>query len=405
MKIGTTTNLIPQNISPTNAKNLAIFDGETKVCNVPLGHLARQNIGEKKYSVGLLSDIHVSKRTADNKENDQMKDLRVALEYFNTIDKFAFTCVCGDLTTTGSDNREYPHIEEYGNYIHRNYVSSYKDTYATIHHPVYSIAGNHEAYGGKAEGSAADMGSTEEMIAWFMRKYTKVPLYYTISSNPTTDVDENGVIYDGGNIQNTSLGANDVFIMTSIVKSWGLDLGNVTTDIPGIQWLYDTLEANRNKRCFLFQHLRPKDACGNAYNIGSMGGSDDEIWCEEQSVVFENLMKHYKNVYYFHGHTHVDLSLQTRDNLANIDDKYGRYSIHIPSAYSPRKLKDDGSGKEGQDSKSQGYLMDVYKNHIVLRGRDFVDGVFIPVAQYCLDTTIKPITAGTFTDSTGTIMT
>jgi hypothetical protein len=190
-------------------------------------------------------------------------------------------------------------------------------------------------------------------------------------------------MYDGGNIQNNSLGDNDVFIMTSIVEGWGLWLGNGT---GGIEWLRTTLEANKNKRCFLFQHLRPKDACGNAYNIGSMGEADDEIWAGEQSVIFEELLKQYRNVIYFHGHTHADLNLQTRDNLANIDERYGKYSIHVSSAYSPRKLKDDGSGREAQDKKSEAYLMDVYENHIVLRGMEFVNGVaiHIPEAQYCL---------------------
>ena len=50
-----------------------------------------------------------------------------------------------------------------------------------------------------------------------------------------------------------------------------------------------------------------------------------------------------------------------------------------------------------------GYVVDVYANHIVLRGRDFENEKFLPIATYCLDTTPQTITEGTFIDGTGTI--
>ena len=49
--------------------------------------------------------------------------------------------------------------------------------------------------------------------------------------------------------------------------------------------------------------------------------------------------------------------------------------------------------------------MDVYENHIVLKGRDFVDEKFVPIAIYQLDTTLQTIEEGTYTDSTGIINT
>ena len=56
-------------------------------------------------------------------------------------------------------------------------------------------------------------------------------------------------------------------------------------------------------------------------------------------------------------------------------------------------------------AESEGYVVDVYRNHIVLRGRDFAKGKFLPLAQYCIDTTFTPVAEGTYTDSTGTIHT
>ena len=63
---------------------------------------------------------------------------------------------------------------------------------------------------------------------------------------------------------------------------------------------------------------------------------------------------------------------------------------------------DGTSAKES--SGSQGCVVDVYENHIILRGRDFVANKFLPIATYCLDTTLQTIEANTFTDSTGMIV-
>lgn len=344
MKIGITNNLVPQNIASSNAKNIAIFDSnERKVLSVPLGNLARKPTGEKLYSFGAISDIHLQYGTAQ-------EDFRRALTYLNDTEDVAFTCVCGDLTSVGTpDNLA----------TYKTYVETYSpDT------PVYAIAGNHESY-------TEDWGQNgEETVRTLIETYTGKPLYYSFTHG------------------------DDVFIMVGVCRD-SADFG-----VGGLQWLYETLEANRNKRCFVFEHIRPDDSCGNAFGIYT-----NDIWNGTQSVVFENLMKHYKNVVFFHGHSHLRFGLQTRTNLANVDGKYGRYSVHIPSLAEPRTGNIDGTGREELYAESEGYVVDVYQNGIVLRGRDFVDGVFLPTAQYCLDTTLQTIEAGTFTDNTGTITT
>ena len=45
---------------------------------------------------------------------------------------------------------------------------------------------------------------------------------------------------------------------------------------------------------------------------------------------FMSLIKHYKNVILFHGHSHTKLQLQELDANANCSDSYGYRSIHIP---------------------------------------------------------------------------
>jgi hypothetical protein len=357
MKIGTTTKLIPQNIAPENAKRLAIYNGDEKVCDLQLGPLAMPHVGGKLYSVGILSDAHVTTSTTTN---DSQTDFPRALEYLQG--KSDFICVCGD----GVDSGTTENFELYNGFIGEN---------------VYSITGNHEFYtdGDPYKHEEATMKS-------LMRTYARVPLRYTISSNPTSALEADGIISEGGNIYNTTIDSNDVFIMLGISSDWS------TFGADGLQWLHATLDANRHKRCFLFEHIRPDDASGNGENL-----KWSDLWAETNTyaMVFTKLLKHYKNVYFFHGHSHFTLDLQTRENMANLDEVYGRYSIHVPSATYPRGIPvtsaDEENGFSTLIGESQGYLMDVYADCVVLKGVDFVTGSAIPIAQYLLDTKIQEI--------------
>lgn len=88
--------------------------------------------------------------------------------------------------------------------------------------------------------------------------------------------------------------------------------------------------------------------------------------------------------------------------MANLDTKYGRYSIHIPSLAVPRTADEH---RTELDAESEGYVADVYENGVHLRGRDFIKGEFLPVASYWLDTGLQTVEQGTYKDSTGTIVT
>lgn len=345
MKLGNTT-LIPQNVAPPKAKRVAVCDGDKVMLTCELGHLAMPPLGEKRYSAGLLSDTHII--TTDNGEYtaaDAQNDLARAVAYFSEVADI--TCICGDLVSYNSD-------ECLGKY--KEIVDANKGDMS-----VYAIAGNHEhqAY----PSGTATMGDE-------IREYTGHPLRYLIEHN------------------------GDVFIMCGAV-SWG-----AVFDQAGIQWLYEALEANRNKRCFLFVHgfLKGAQYCGDSAGIVN---TVDMTAAYKQ--VFISLLNHYKNVICFHGHSHVMCEMQ--EHLyplpANYDNACGVHSVHIPALAYPRDIS---SGERVEMvGESQGYLMDVYDNHIVLRGMDFVKGEFIPIATYCLDTALQTVEAGTFTDSTCTI--
>lgn len=337
--VGVYNNFIAQNIGTVGANKIGVYTNNgTRIGFIQIKQLAPPDIKQKLYSFGAISDIHLTYETAND-------DFQRALTYFNEVEDVAFTCIAGDLTSSGTEEQLQ---------IYKDYVSTYSaDT------PVYAVSGNHDAYNSK--------------VASLMEPYTGHPIYYSFEYN------------------------DDVFIMCGIYTS---NTGTLFTT-EELQWLYETLEANRNKRCFVFHHVRPQDGSGNAYGIYSF-----DIWGGTEQIVFESLMTHYKNAHQFHGHSHLKFYLQYGSDMANIDHIFGGWSIHIPSLAVPRDGDAAGaSSRKEVYADSEGYVIDVYENGIHLRGRDFVKGEFLPIASYWLDTTIQPVLEKTYVDLTGTITT
>lgn len=337
------THFIPENIAPKGTKRIVVYNSDgKKQLHIPLGGL-RQPTKDKQYSFCAVSDVHLQYDTAN-------EDFQRALTYAE--ENCDFTCICGDLTLYGTDSE----LSEYKSVV---------DTYAPSK-PVYAISGNHDAI-------------PSEMTSERIEQYTGQPLYYSFDH------------------------FNDVFIMVGHVGKYqgdgiGWIAGEQFTD-EELQWLYETLENNRNKRCFVFVHVFPWGGSGNA-----LGAYTDNNWTSTRGTVFENLMKHYKNVVVFHGHSHLKFALQELDSRANYTDDVGYRSIHIPSLSVPRD-----SDLSKLYAESEGHIVDVYDTYIILNGRDFIDndedGHILPISTYKIDTTLQTIEANSFTDSTGTITT
>ena len=337
------SNFITQNCAPLESVKIGVYnDNGFRVSAFDVGTLATPNAkGEKLYSFGALADVHLRYETAQD-------DFRKALQFLNADADVDFICIAGDLTKNGKDAE----LAEYKSYV---------DMYAADT-PVYAVTGNHDAF------------THETEIGSVIAQYTGHPLYYSF---------ERG---------------DDVFIMVGLNNHYNEQLFSTEE----LQWLYETLEANRNKRCFIFEHVRPQDTCGNAYGI-----YDFDIWGGNEQKVFESMLRHYKNAIMFHGHSHLKYDLQTKTNKANIDkETFGTWQVHVSSLAVPRTGDPAGASSRAEVyADSEGYVVDVYENGILLRGRDFVAEKFLPIATYWLDTTLQTVEAGTYTDSTGTIVT
>lgn len=353
-------NFIPQNKAPQYCDYIHVYNGTGLVGKVKISKLNIPTLGNKIYSFGALADVHVTHNAS------AMANFKNALNYFNDIENVAFTCIAGDLTSNGTST-------QYESY--RNAVTAYSQDV-----PVYACTGNHDV----EQSSIAPfltVGSTQQ--------YTEQNLYYMFT-------------YE-----------DDVFIMFGM-SAWSGKTGEIFTD-ESLQWLYETLEANRNKRCFVFEHCPNMVYDSSTGTVGSESGSGAIVGLplptgnllntSTAGEVFRSLMAHYHNVIWLHGHSHMEFPYQLQCSHLNYDNKLGCHSVHIPSLAEGRELNADGTGWVFTPGEGYGYVIDVYTNHIVLRGRDFVANKFIPIATFCLNTTLQNIDENTFMDSTGTIIT
>lgn len=350
MKIGK-TKLLPENIAPSNASSLAIFNGDTKVCDIDISKMQPTNLGSKMYSFGLLSDIHLN--STDGYVNSTRFDN--ALTYFENQGA-EFACVSGDLTNIGfwsEQNETEIYLNQFGEY------KRIRDLHPNL--SVYGICGNHENY---------NKNITENLTE--LEQYMGYGLTYTINKG------------------------NDVFVFV------GQSTGTLPMADTSLQWLYETLEANRNKRCFVFIHpyVSAEDS-GNPFGLHATPLFS--YWGTTKTTAFKSLMSHYKNTILFHGHSHIHFDLQKQVKNSNYSTVFGFRSVHIPSTAYCRFVTD--GELIGDTNECLGYFAEVYSNHIILKGYDFTRSQENLIAQYCIDTTLQTIAPNTYTDSTGTITT
>jgi hypothetical protein len=341
------THFIPQNIAPNGAQNISVYDGNgNKVCEIPLGRLTPP-AKEKLYSFGLVSDLHLWKVEPSWHSNTKFDN---ALSYFEN--KGCMFCIaCGDLTQTGFYLRTDESVAG-TEVLNEEQFTRYKEICDKHTIPVYELCGNHESY--------YDMPISNNLN--LLETYTgKGVLSYTIEQG------------------------DDLFILCGQHRAL-----QVMSDEDFI-WLGETLEANKDKRCFVFIHSHIDDNVeGGVEDSGNPAFARENsifgYWGVTKTANFINLMKQYPNAVLFHGHTHIKFEAQEFDAQANYSEENGFKSVHVPSLGLPRELVSADGTWEGRDAESQGYIVDVYDDCIVLNGMDFINSEYVPLGVFKVDT-------------------
>lgn len=311
---------------------------------------ASGNYGEHSYSFGALADIHLPTTPDENPLayatfETAGTDFASALLWFNNRENVSHTNIAGDITCTS--------------------IKGQCDTYKAIRDicsnaiPVRFALGNHD-----------------------------VGYNHYLADNVATYNNSDGKYF-------SKTVGDDVFAFVSVYAN------SKTADLFPIEeliWLEDLLEINRNKRVFVFTHVPPHyQLCAGFSNPD--GIYDYDIWGKGSSKradrgYIEQIMARYKNSIWFFGHTHIAYYMQERNTNCNYYrwNTTGARMFHVSSCSVPRdaSLADQRTELEG---KSEGYVVDVYPNTILVRGREFADNFYIGLAQYIVDTTIESISA------------
>ena len=308
---------------PLGTRRIGVYNADgNRVGQIPLGPLTPPNPAKRLYSFGALSDVHLTYTTGES-------DFRHALQYLTGEAKVDFICISGDLATVGTDGD----LSKFMPLV---------NTYAPST-PVYVSAGNHDAY------DADWVLRPEAEVSASMQTWTGNPLYYSFEYN------------------------SDVFVFVGVCQD--------TFSNAELDWLEATLEANKDKRCFLFQHVFAFEGSGNVFGLYSFDMLDNAA-----GTRFKSILRKYPNVIWFHGHSHTKFHGQEFGANANLDRYFGCWSVHVPSIAIPRTDADGDHDFQIEYQDSEGYVVDVYENGIHLRGRDFVKSEFLPIASYWLDT-------------------
>ena len=321
---------IKENIPPYEATSIGVYDNKgDEVGQVPLFYFKKER-GERLYTFGAISDVH----NMTSQSAESTADLQRALRLFNDREDVVFTCISGDLTETATE-------EEFK--IYQNNIRT-----CSPNTPVYATPGNHDCY-----------GSGLNLALW--KQYTGRDRTYEIKHG------------------------NDHFLFLGMNK-WSMGSSSCTPYLmEDLTWLAEKLEAYRNERCFIFTHLFFPEHAGNLKEIYPKSN-----WLMgTQHDFLKDLLNRYTNTIWFSGHSHWKWYLQKYQDNANIE-RAGGWTVHIPSCAVP--IDSDGiSTRVGKPLESEGAIIDVYKDYIDIRGIDLKNDIYIPTAQYRLDTKLVEI--------------
>lgn len=322
----------PLNAIPDNATRIIAIHKDVISADFKIPDSKRLNINDKLFSYGALSDIHID--GDDDDDAFSKSDFAKEISYFETNGAVAI-CNSGDITRDG-----YEHD-----------VAAILPFINNTNLPIYTARGNHD--------NANDCSGLDN------------ELYLSIEPNGNLFLKEiNG----------------EIFIFCGIISSSSAN-SSVFNDAQ-ITQLSAWLKTYKDRRVFLHEHLFFGET-GNIYNLYTGSGMSDS----GNAGKFKKLMSKYRNVILCTGHSHLDFSLQRLGDHANINQRTDTlcHRVHIPSASRPRynaiNTPDIKDNTYTYNLGAQGYLIDVYRDFIILKGRDFSKDKNLPYATYILDTT------------------
>lgn len=336
---------------------LAYYKSNFRACE-PLPEGKIHEAKEPDYRFGALSDLHFN-RYFLSLTDDAMVAFPNALSFLEAFD-VSLVAMSGDLSSSGETNA----FEKF------NYISSKFDF------PVYTCTGNHDV--------------NDEYIKEDWLRLVNSGVYGEEKREGVTDVNDLDFVYlPQGN-------DGDVFVfLCQSFWDYNHEDSRLLTDAQ-LDWLENVLDKYSEQRVYIFFHTfmanaDGNDATGEGNILNDAGATYDLVFTQgcADEVRFRALLKEHKNVIYFNGHSHWAFDQQKYNPLLNVTDYDGEYCtmVHISSVSSPRRLasQDSESRNEYYMRSSEGYLVSVYGDKLVLQGVDFLRGEFLSYATYVIN--------------------
>lgn len=341
---------------PTGAQNILVtLNGETlEIYDIPENKTPDR--GEAVYSFGSISDLHFNRYEMDGGKDVAESTFARSLTFFENAG-VSLVAMPGDISTDG---------EKEAFEVFNNITSDYS-------FPVYTTTGNH------------DLHKKYEKENWL--KYMNPGAYGETKAAEIINVAENGLdfVYE----ENST---GDIFIfLNQSSNNYGL-LCNALLQDSQLDWLEAQLEAHKDKTVYLFFHTFLNSAKGNPF-MGTGNLQNELGWSyplfytpgASDEVRLRALLRENDNVFFFNGHSHWAYHMQALNPNLNIskNGEDGATFVHVSSVSSPRVTEEYGVLWSSTDpDMSEGYLVEVYEDTLMLYGIDFVNNKVLAYATY-----------------------
>lgn len=323
--------IIPQEATAVRAYAVNKAGISESFCELKLNENAGYDLsGTTLTSFQVVSDVHVAVKdqhlaSADAKELHANHLRSMAEDVVATCPDGDALIVVGDVANSGQESEWIKNADILGG------VAGLPS--------VYYAVGNHDLYN----------GSYDKQIGYF-KMYAKVDSVY---------------------YEKEISGFHHFFLGSESNNKSGVDADLSETQL---EWLESRLESvtkqDANKPIFLYLHQ-------SLYNTvaGSFKGQGWNGVMQDERL--RTILKKYPQVYMFNGHSHWELNSYGNAHLADADlpNVFNTASVgYLWSSY------DNPTGEYLKGS--QGHFVRVYRNKVVVLGRDFENGKYIPSACY-----------------------
>ena len=341
---------------PDGAENILVtLDDEIlEIIEIPEEKIADRD--DKIYSYGSISDLHFNRYFTEDGSDVAETTFRVALDFFDEAD-VSLVAMPGDIAYDG----------ELESFMSFNAISSQYDF------PVYTATGNH------------DIRKQYKKENWLA--YMNPGAYGETRDENVIVVADNGMdfVYK-------EPASGDIFIfLCQTSNNYSIAINSLLQPSQ-LDWLEAQLNEYKDETVYVFFHTILGSAQGNLFtstgNVQNYAGWSYPLiytpYANDEARL-RNILRANDNVTFFNGHSHWAYHMQHMNPDLNIskNGEDGATYVHVSSVSCPRTTGDFQIFWTGNDgTMSEGYLIEVYEDSMILYGVDFINGRILAYATY-----------------------